>query len=390
MNIGIFSECYKPTINGVVMSIEAFRNQLEKKGHRVYIFAPRHKKAVFAPNVFRVPSITLPTPKDYPIALPFFEFSFLSQIVASLDLDIIHTQHIFSMGGAGQKLAKKFHLPTIHTYHTMMTEYTHYLPVKILQGITKRFIIWRSRRFCNRADLVIVPSSPIKTVLEKYGIKKEIEVLPTGIELKNFKKLSENERRTICKKYKIPNEKKVLLFVGRLAQEKNLDFLLDSFAEILQKDPETFLVFVGNGPYEQNLKSQIKNLKLQSYVALTGFLPKEETNKLFGAADLFVFPSTTDTQGIVLAESLASGTPVVTINKLGPKDIIKNDKDGFLVPLQKKQFIDKILYLLKNDKIRHQFGYQAQQNVKKFAIESCTERLIEIYQETIKNYQRKQ
>ena len=105
---------------------------------------------------------------------------------------------------------------------------------------------------------------------------------------------------------------------------------------------------------------------------------------------MFVFPSTTDTQGIVLAESLASGTPVVTINKLGPKDIIKNGKDGFLVPLQKKQFIDKILYLLKNDKIRHQFGYQAQQNVKKFAIESCTERLIEIYQETIKNYQRKQ
>ena len=389
MNIGIFTECYKPTINGVVMSIDTFRTQLEKREHTVFIFAPKHKKAVFAPNVFRLPSVTLPTPKDYPIALPFLYPNFLNDLGPSLELDIIHTQHIFLMGGLGQKIAQKLNIPTVHTYHTMMTEYTHYLPIKIIQGLIKNYIIFRSKNFCNRANTVIAPSSPIKDILKSYGVKKEIEILPTGITLKNFQKLSQNERRTILIKYQIPPEKTILLFVGRLAQEKNLDFLLEAYKDILERNQNVFLVLVGSGPYEENLKLKIKNLKIEKNVALIGFLPKEETNKFFGAADIFVFPSTTDTQGIVLVESLASATPVVAINQLGPKDIIKTGEDGFLVPLKKPEFIDKILLLVKNKDMRMRFAHRAHQNAKRFAIEKCTDRLIEIYEETIRNFKRK-
>lgn len=383
MRIGIFTECYKPTINGVVMSIEAFRTELEKKGHQVFIFAPNHKNAEFQPNVFRVPSFYLLSPKDYPLTLPYLSYSFLQSTIFSLKLDIIHTQHIFIMGGIGQTLARKNHIPAIHTYHTMMTEYTHYFPIKFLRGLAKNFIIIRSKRFCNRAKRVIVPSTPMVNVLKSYGVESPIEVLPTGIDLKNFRKLNQNERRTIFKKYHIPFDKKILLFVGRLAQEKNLDFLLESFKLTLSECPNTHLVFVGSGPYETNLKFKIENLKLEENTTLTGFLEKSIANKFFGAADLFVFPSTTDTQGIVLAESLASSTPVVAVNQLGPKDIVKDFQDGYLVPLNKKEFSAKIVGLLKDDRLRKKFSQTAKINVKRFSIENCTKRLIEIYKQTI-------
>ncbi|MCX6807173.1 MAG: glycosyltransferase family 4 protein [Candidatus Berkelbacteria bacterium] len=388
MKIGIFTECYKPTINGVVMSIEAFKTRLEGKGHEVFIFAPKNKQVKFLPNVFYVPSITLPSPKDYPIGLPYLSYPLLFSSVSNLRLDIIHTQHIFLMGGVGQLLAKKLNIPTVHTYHTMMTEYTHYVPIKIFQGLIKKFIISRSRNFCNRADKIIVPSSPIIDILKSYGVKKLIEVLPTGIDLTNFNKLSSKERRTILKKYKIPAEKEVVLFVGRLAQEKNLDFLIECFKDIITTYQNVHLILVGSGPYQENLKSKIKSLKLENHITLTGFLERPQTNKLFGAADIFAFPSITDTQGIVLAESMASSTPVVAINQLGPKDIIKDGQDGFLVSLNKKEFSDKILRLLKDKKLRQKFSRQAKIDAKRFSIENCTDKLIKLYEETIENHKR--
>jgi glycosyltransferase involved in cell wall biosynthesis len=290
------------------------------------------------------------------------------------------------MGGYGQKMARKLKIPTVHTYHTMMTEYTHYVPVKFLRGMARKFIIFRSKRFCNRANRVIVPSSPMIDVLKSYGVKTKIEVLPTGIDLKQYKKLSSDERRTILKKYKIPSDKKILLYVGRLAQEKNLDFLLESFKDILIQYPNSHLVFVGSGPYQQKIKNQISKIKIDQNVTLTGFLPKPETNQFFGASDIFVFPSTTDTQGIVLAEAMASSCPAVAINQLGPKDIIKNGEDGFLVSLNQKEFTDKILRLLKDEKLRKKFSQKAKENVKRFSIENCTDKLIQIYEKTIHEY----
>ena len=384
VKIGIFTECYKPTINGVVSSIETFRTQLEEKGHEVFIFAPRHKQAKPMPNVFRVPSITLPSPKDYPIGIPYL--TNLHPLISRLNLDIVHTQHIFLMGGFGQNVARKLNIPTVHTYHTMMTEYSHYVPIKMLQGLVKEFIIIRSKRFCNRANRVIVPSHAVAEVLKSYGVKTQIEVLPTGIDLKQFKKLNLAERQRLLTKYHIPVKRKILLFVGRLAQEKNLGFLLESFKDIVEKEPNVHLVLVGSGPDEENLKSQSSKLKTEDNVTFTGFLQKPEANKFFGAADIFVFPSTTDTQGIVLAEAMASSTPVVAINKLGPKDFVNNNKDGFLVNLTKNEFVDKILRLLENEKLRRKFGQNARENAKRLSIENCTKKLIEIYHDTKNSY----
>jgi len=376
MRIGFFTECYQPTINGVVTSMETFKKELTKKGHQVFIFAPQHPKALKQPDVFRLPATYLPSYPDYPLTWPRLDH--LIPLAQKLKLEIIHTQHIFLMGGLGQQLARQLHLPTLHTYHTMMTEYTHYLP-KIFRFLAKKAIIFRSRQFCNRTDLVIVPSTPIVEVLRGYGVKKPIEVLPTGIELKQFRKLDEQTRYLFLKKYHLPPEKKILLFVGRLAEEKNLLFLLECFQKITKQSKDAHLVLVGSGPLEPIIRKEIERLGLVKKVILTGFLPKPETNKFFGTATLFLFPSTTETQGIVLVESLASGTPAIAVDALGPKDIILDHRDGFLVPLNQKIFVEKTLLLLKDEKMRRRFEENAQQDARRFAIGKITDRLIQIY-----------
>lgn len=385
MRIGFFTECYRPTINGVVTSMEAFKKELEKKGHPVFIFAPQHPKAIDQPNVFRLPAISLPSYPDYPLTWPHLDH--LLPLAQKIKLDIIHTQHIFLMGGLGQRLARQLHLPTVHTYHTMMTEYTHYLP-RPCRFLAKRLIILRSRQFCNRADLIIAPSSPIVEVLRSYGVKKPIEVLPSGVDLKQFNKLDEQTRYLFLKKYHLPPEKKILLFVGRLAEEKNLLFLLECFQKIQNKSKDTHLVLVGSGPLEPVIKKEIERLGLGKKVTLTGFLPKPETNKFFGAATLFLFPSTTETQGIVLVESLAAGTPAIAIDMLGPKEIIRNHRDGFLVPLDQKAFIQKTLLLLKDEKMRRRFEENAQKDARRFAIGKITDRLIQIYDDLKNSYKK--
>lgn len=379
MNIGIFTECYKPTINGVVISIETFKRELEKLGHQVFIFCPEHKKGGFQPNVFRFPSITLPSPKDYPLALPFLSPSLFHFITSSLSLDIVHTQHIFLMGSLGQKVARTLKIPCLHTYHTLMTEYTHYFPIKSLRNLVKKIIIFRSRNFCQKANKIIVPSTGMIEVLRSYGIKRPIEVLPTGIYLEEFKRLDLRSKRKILANYGIPFKKKILLYVGRLAEEKNLDFLLKCFLEIKKGEPDAHLVFVGSGPYEKNLKSQILNLKINKEVTLTGFLEKGLANQFFGLADLFVFPSTTDTQGIVLVEAMASSTPCLAINRLGPADIVENEKNGFLTELNKEEFVEKAMILLKDKKLWQKLSEGARKRAKDFEAKKIAQKLVKIY-----------
>jgi len=382
IKIGIFTECYKPTVNGVVSSIETFREQLEKQGYQFFIFAPQHKYAQPQKNVFRVPSFTWPTVRDYPIGLPYF--SHLENVVSSLKLDLVHCQHIFLMGSYGQSLAKKLSLPCVYTYHTVLTEYVHYLPIKSLWGLAKKFLIKRAKNFCNQSDRIIVPSRPIASLLKSYGVTTPIVVIPTGIDLRKFRKLSRKERSILLTKFKIPYEKEILLFVGRLAQEKNLDFLINCFKEILEIYPSTHLVLVGDGPERENLKNMIERFGLKKAVTLTGFLEPAVTRKFFGAADLFVFPSTTETQGIVVAESLASSTPVVAVDYLGPKDLVQNGENGFLVPLKQKDFINKTILLLQNLYLRKRMEGNARKSVQAFSIRRSADKLAMVYQELVK------
>jgi glycosyltransferase involved in cell wall biosynthesis len=372
MQIGIFTETYKPTVNGVAVSVDTFKTELEKLGHKVYIFCPANQNAAKEEGVFRVPSFQwLGSTKNYPLALPGLTHISLADVP---ELDIIHCQHLSLMGRMGRHIAKEFKIPLVYTYHTLLTEYTHYIP--LFGHFMKPLVIKISRNFANSADVVITPSPSIKRILQGWGVKKPIEVVPTGIYLENY---SRSNPGPMKKHFNILDNQQVLLYVGRIAREKNIDFLLESFEHLQKNYPDVHLLLVGGGPEEKYWQDYVKKHQLTKYITFTGFLPKQEVNQIFGQVELFVFPSTTDTQGIVVVEALAAGTPVIAANYLGPADIITNEKDGFLTPLNKFDFTDRIMELLKEEKTWQYFSKNAQKKAKQYSAQRCAQRMESIY-----------
>jgi len=250
MKIGIFTECYKPVMNGVAVSVESFKKGLEEKGHEVFVFAPDNLKAETEHSVYRFPSIEDKKGRLYPIMSPSvtLQGSYLPEEIIS-SLDIIHTQHMFTAGRLARHVARKYNKPLIYTYHTLIAEYTHY--GGILSPLLKVYLRNMSKRFCNTCDQIVTPSNSMKEILKKYGVTKPIDVIMTGIDPKAYKRVSEQENKQLRDKYKIDSKAKICLYISRIAKEKNLEFLFQAFAKIQKECPDTHLLMVGGGPEEE-------------------------------------------------------------------------------------------------------------------------------------------
>lgn len=374
MKIGIFSECYRPTTNGVVVSIDTFRDSLVKMGHEVFIFAPRTKEYIDNDplHIFRLPSFKWPGQGYYPIAIPNSRHTL--EIASRLSLDIIHCQHLSIAGQMGLDIGRKLGLPVVYTYHTLIAEYTHYVPV--FHNFAKKYLISRSKKFCNQCDAVVTPSPAMRKKLLNYGVKIPISVIPTGIHPERYNR---EHRQEIIEKFQIPDNRKLLLFVGRLAQEKNITLLLQSFKVVQAKYPGVHLILVGNGPQEAEYRTWTQNNNLQQYITFTGFLPKEETEKIFGACDIFTFPSLTDTQGIVIVEAMAAGTPSVAADAMGPADIIRDGVDGFLSSPTVKEFSDKILTLLNKEDLWREMSKDAKNEAQDYSAQNTAKKMENLY-----------
>lgn len=383
MRIGIFSECYQPTLNGVVVSTDTFKNELEKMGHEIFIFAPRTKGFVDkdTDHVFRYPSTTLFGPNDYPIGFPILAPS-IGKYAKKLDLDIIHAQHSLGMiSHSALKIARQLNIPIVHTYHTLLTEYIHW---KIGAGLGKWYVKDKSTKFCNYCDQIISPSTPMKEIIEAYGVKTPIEVIPTGIDLKEFQ--NPFSRDELFEKWQVPKDKKILLYLSRIATEKNLDFLFSAIVKLSSRNHDFHLLLVGGGKEFGSFKEKAKKIGIDSITTFTNKQPKEIANRFFGAADIFVFPSITETQGIVIAEAMAAGVPAVAVNKMGPTDIIQNDVDGFLTDLKIDEFADKIEKLLENDDLRKKMGSSASKYVEEFSVQACAKKMESLYERLASYY----
>jgi glycosyltransferase involved in cell wall biosynthesis len=368
-------------MNGVVVSIETFRKELIKRGHRVFVIAPKPYDKNYHeedPYVFRVPSITTIFKKDYPFGLPYF--TEIPKIIPDMHLDIIHVQHSHMVGRFGRRLAKKYKIPTIYTYHTLLAEYAHYSP--IFQGLVEKILISESTNFANTIDQVIAPSQTIKDLIIGYGVKTPIEVLATGIPIKEY---GHSDQKEIRKKYQIDPNSKILIYVGRLAEEKNISFLLKAYQKIHLKFPATHLILVGGGEDEKSIKNLAKDLKLEN-ITWTEALPKPETNKVFGAGDIFLMPSLTDTQAIVVVEAMASGLPCVVIDKFGPAEIVEEEKSGFKIKVGDiNSFVDTTVKLLKDNMLRNEMSKNAVMRAKEYDSGKQTEKLLKLYERVINN-----
>lgn len=384
MRIGFFTETYLPHLNGVAVSLAFVKSELEKNGHEVFIFAPKIKNHKDTENnIIRLRSLTIinaEAEQKLPISAADF------RKILKLKLDIVHGHGGGFVSILGYELALTKGYPYIFTYHTYLEKYTHYFFLKN-KKITNKIAKNSSRFICNISDLVIVPSQKMKTILQNYQIKKEITVVPNPIDLTSFTKLKSDFLR---QKLQLPKDKLVLLTVSRLGQEKNIDFLIKSFAQVCQKNNQAILVIVGAGPEQEKLEKLSEKLGLQNKIFFTGYIDAQQMPAVYSAADIFVFASTTETQGLVILEAAACQLPIIAVKDEAFYDVVKNDFNGYLVAEDTSLFADKILYLLKDKDKRKQFGLNSSQYVREVLNQSkIIKRFEQIYSEAIESRKNK-
>lgn len=373
MKIGIFTDSYLPYTSGVVRSIQTFTEELTALGHEVYIFAPSYRNCDKESRVFRFASIPSPTNPGFTLAVPFSLK--LRPTIKQLELDLIHVHSPFLLGRVGAKYARRLGVPLVFTYHTLYDKYVHYLP--FAKTFSSELAQKISRDFCNICDLVIVPTDIVGDYLRDIGVLAPINRIPTGIKISDYR---EGDRGWLQNKYKIKPEDKILLFVGRLGKEKNIFFLMESFRLVHNKMANAVLVLVGDGPEKEELKNKAAELDLEKKVLFTGTLSHEDVINCYTGASLFVFPSVTETQGIVIAEAKAAGLPVVAIKAYGVSEMVEDGIDGYLTELVPEQFAAKVHRLLRDEKLKEDMGNRARANANKLASTNCTARLIDSYQ----------
>ncbi len=378
LKIGFFTDTFLPQVNGVVTSIELFRQQLEKQGHQVFVFCPRVAGEKDSKRVIRFKSFRFLFQPEYHVSIPFSRH--ILRDFWAKDLDIVHAHTPFSIGLLGYYYAYIKNVPFIHTYHTL---YPEYIKSYILKGkfITPAMVAKLSAYFSNRCDLTIAPSLKIKNLLQGYGVKTPISVLATGIKIKEYSvKVKKNN---FCRQFGLKPADKLLIFVGRLGKEKNIDFLISALPLIKKKIKNAKLVLVGDGPHRANLQKQAQKLKIKDSVIFTGYFKKPEVVKAYQSSDLFVFASLTDTQGMVIVEAAASGLPIVAVKDEAFGEFLRNGQNGFATGQNKKEFSDKVCQILKNKKLCRQMGRKSAQIAREFSIEKQAKRLAQIYKQLI-------
>ncbi|KUK82720.1 MAG: Glycosyl transferase group 1 [Pelotomaculum thermopropionicum] len=380
MKIGVFTDSYLPYISGVVRSIQTFTEELTSLGHEVFIFAPNYKNCKKENGVFRFNSIPSPTNRNFTLAFPYSPK--FKPTIQRLNLDLIHVHSPFLLGRLGARYARKLDIPLVFTFHTLYDQYVHYVP--FASSFTKELAQKISRDFCNQCDLVIVPTHVIGEYLLKIGVRTLINKIPTGIKIKAFQNA---DPAWLRQRFNIDPSDKVLLFVGRLGQEKNIKFLMKSFLLIHQKINNTVLVLVGGGPDEEELKIQAKNLGIGQRVIFTGPLPHQQVVNCYAGANMFVFSSLTETQGIVITEAKAAGLPVVAVGANGVSEMLEHGVDGYLSDPEPFQFAEKVCRIINNKTLKDKMSNNARLNAEKISSFNCTSRLINCYSKLIKKKQ---
>lgn len=323
MKIAMMTNNYKPFVAGVPISVEKLSESLRGLGHQVTVFAPSYEKQVEEEDVVRYGALvkgaaggfSVPNSLDPKIERAFREGHF----------DVIHVHHPMLIGATARYLSWKYHVPLVSTYHTRYEQYLHYI---CLSGL-RRFWPFYLRRTLGTCDMVFAPTPHIRDYLKETGINPPIEILPTGLSEESFYP-DQTKAASLRTKF---SEGRPFLFctVARLAKEKNLEFLLESLAVYKQKAGSCFkLLLIGKGPYRERLCQRITELALTEEVILIGEVPNEEIKEYCLACDLFLFPSRSETQGIVLLEAMAAGTPVLALRATGTDDIVVNGVNGYM------------------------------------------------------------
>lgn len=377
MRIFIFTNTYKPAINGVVTSIANFRIGLERAGHHAAILAPQysHLENPKEPDVYRIPAIDFTESLNAAIPIPIK--TIVDPIMQGYLPDLIHSQHPLLVGNMAVEYACELNIPLVFTFHTRYDEYAaHYLPLKtdFHVRVTEQVV----KNYLEKCSHIIAPTESIRTMIVGYGLEVPVTVIPTPVDLDRYRSLDPEKIRKVFNLEGF----ELLLYVGRISVEKNLDFLMEAFEKIQAQRPQTKLMLCGQGSKMDDLVEKAKAAGLSEAVIFTGPVPNEEIPHFTAAADVFVFPSTTETQGLVLAEAMAAGTPVVAVKAPGQIDVLNNG-GGLLVDENQEQFVQAVIRVLVENGLKSTLGEEAKLAAKEYGMSVRTAQLVEVYQKAL-------
>lgn len=380
MNIGIFTDTYFPQISGVAASIATLDKELTRLGHNVYIFTSTDNMANTAKEkgkVFRFPSLAARFVPERRLA--FKGTRRASHLIKTLNIDVIHTQTEFSMGWLGKHLSRKHQLPFIHTYHTMYEDYIHYIAKGRL--LTPSMIGKLTKWFCRRADLVIAPTEKVKRTLERYQVAAPIKVAPTGISLKQFQRTDESVRTAMEIKAQIglSADDPVVVSIGRMAEEKNMQALIQAVKDCHSNHVPMKLVLVGDGPERHTLEELANTLGVSRHVLFVGAINWNKIHYYYQISDLFVSASTTEAQGLTYIEAMASGCAVIAKDDSSIQTVIRDGESGFVFK-QDSDLAPLLMSLWQNPQRVQHVQSAAHGHVRSFSAESFGLTLESTYQ----------
>jgi len=375
------SDVYFPRVNGVSTSIRTFRQDLAVHGVETQLVAPSYDAepsgAPEEPGVMRVPSAGVPRdPEDRRM-----RWGALTRVLDGLirsGFDLVHIHTPFIAHYAGVRFARRAGIPAIATYHTFFEEYLHhYLPV-LPRGLARYLARSFTRSQCDDVRALIAPSEPMRAVLLEYGVTTPIHVLPTGLPADRFRA---GDARAFRARAGLADDARLVTYIGRVAHEKNIAFLVQMFREVLRRVPQAVLVIAGEGPARAALQAQVASLGLARHVHFAGYLDRDTMLlDCYAAADVFVFASRTETQGLVLLEAMAQGAPVVSTAELGTRSILVPGSGALVVPEEQEAFAAAVVRVLESPQLHEELSQRGRAYARNWSSTAMARRLTELYE----------
>lgn len=387
MRIGLFTDSYPPYINGVSTSVATLKRALEKQGHIVYVVTVSNNALKYEydqeERIVKVPGIPIGI-YDYRLSR-IYPLSMINTM-KNWNLDVVHSHTEFGIGILARLFAKQFNIPLVHTYHTLYEDYTHYITHGYFEKSSKKIVEYLTKFYCDKTatELIVTTNKIYKLFREKYKFEKNIHIVPTGMEVEKFFKENVNYKDVDRLKRKLGIQRKdfVILFVGRLASEKNVEFLINCQKELVKKIKNIKLLIVGDGPDKEKYEELSKENGLENNIIFNGKAAWDEMPIYYHCADLFATASTTETQGLTVIEAMASGVVPLCIEDEAFLSTVTADLNGIIFK-DEKEYCEAVLKLYKDNQLRNKISNQARVQAEHCSSKTFADRVLEVYERAI-------
>jgi len=386
MRIGLFTDVYPPYVSGVCTSVAMLKEALEKLGNEVYVVTvyPGSFKFEYRNHILKLPGVPVGI---YNYRQPSAYSFRAANIIKKWNLDVIHSHTEFSLGSFSRIISKMNNIPLVHTYHTLYEDNVHYIAKNHFNKFIKMIIKDLTLFFCDKTvDSLIVPTKKTYDLFkDKYKVKMNISIIPTGIDIERFytDSVSNSDKLSVKEKYNLCKDDFIILFLGRVALEKNIDYILNAQEKINTYKKNIKLLVVGDGPELE----RIKNLNIDNIIYV-GKVSWVETPLYYSICDVFVTASTSETQGLTVIEALAASKPVICVNDESFNSLIVNDYNGYLFDTE-KEYINAVIKLYEDKNLKNKIGINARKSVFKFSSINYAKSVMNVYEKTIENKKKK-